>query len=84
MKLPFLIGLLMLTVLTLTASYAQKAPATFTNPLHQSDKMQINRLSERVYQHISYLSTNDYGKVACNGMVVVDDGVNLDLYRDLI
>mgnify|MGYP000660386789 CR=1 FL=1 len=74
MKLPFLIGLLMLTVLTLTASYAQKAPATFTNPLHQSDKMQINRLSERVYQHISYLSTNDYGKVACNGMVVVDDG----------
>lgn len=74
MKFPFLIQLMVLTALTLSAGFAQKTPATSANAIHQTERMQINRLSERVYQHISYLQTNDYGKVACNGMVIVDGG----------
>jgi len=40
----------------------------------QSDDLVINKLSENVYQHISYLQTENWGKVACNGMIVVEDG----------
>jgi len=36
--------------------------------------LQIKKLSTHVYEHVSYLNTNDYGKVACNGMLVVNDG----------
>lgn len=72
MKLPYIAWLLSVAALTLTAGNAQKMPDT--GPVRQSAQMQINRLSERVYQHISYLTTNDFGKVACNGMVVVDRG----------
>ncbi len=46
-------------------------------PLHaqsyKSANLEIIRLSDRVFQHISYLNTQDFGKVSCNGMIVVDD-----------
>lgn len=46
-------------------------------PLHAqsytSDNLEIIRLSDHVFQHISYLNTKDFGKVSCNGMIVVDD-----------
>lgn len=46
-------------------------------PLHaqsyKSDNLEIIRLSDHVFQHISYLNTQDFGKVSCNGMIVVDD-----------
>lgn len=31
------------------------------------------RLSPHIFQHISYLNTNDFGWVNCNGMVVMND-----------
>lgn len=41
-------------------------------PLYESGNLSISKISEHVYQHISYLNTESFGKVACNGMVVVN------------
>lgn len=38
--------------------------------LYSSESLQIRQVSEHVYQHTSYLSTNDFGNVPCNGMIV--------------
>lgn len=40
--------------------------------LYDSENLVVNKLSDHVFQHISYLQTNDFGKVACNGMIVVN------------
>ncbi|MEO8824172.1 MAG: subclass B1 metallo-beta-lactamase [Ginsengibacter sp.] len=42
--------------------------------VYQSQNLILRRVSPHVYRHISYLNTNDYGKVECNGMVVVNGG----------
>ncbi|MEP2024402.1 MAG: subclass B1 metallo-beta-lactamase [Reichenbachiella sp.] len=41
--------------------------------IYHSESLIIKQLSDHSYQHISYLQTDDYGKVACNGMIVVDN-----------
>jgi metallo-beta-lactamase class B len=41
---------------------------------YKSENLEVKKLAENVYQHISYLKTEDFGKVSCNGMIVVDDG----------
>lgn len=40
--------------------------------VYETDNLIINKLSEHVYQHISFLNTNSFGKVDCNGMFVVN------------
>ena len=40
--------------------------------VYQSDHLIIQRLSEHVYEHKSFLNTNDFGKVDCNGMIVTN------------
>lgn len=40
--------------------------------VYQSDNLIIKKLSDHVYQHISFLLTNSFGKVDCNGMIVVN------------
>lgn len=40
--------------------------------VYKSESLIINQISDHTYQHITYLQTNDYGKVACNGMLVID------------
>jgi metallo-beta-lactamase class B len=42
--------------------------------VYESDDLLIEKLSENLYQHTSYLQTNDFGKVPCNGMIVVANG----------
>jgi metallo-beta-lactamase class B len=37
--------------------------------LYESDNLRIQTLDKNVMVHISYLVTNDFGKVDCNGMV---------------
>jgi len=39
--------------------------------IYQSENLIIKKLSNYTYKHISFLETSDYGKVACNGMLVV-------------
>lgn len=40
---------------------------------YNSPVLKIIRLSPHVYQHISYLHTEDFGDVACNGAVLFDE-----------
>ncbi len=44
-----------------------------SNIVYRSDNLLIKRLSAHVYQHISFLTTESFGKVDCNGMVVVNN-----------
>ena len=41
---------------------------------YDSDNLKINGLTQHAWVHISYLNTEKYGKVPCNGMIVVDRG----------
>ncbi len=41
---------------------------------YESETLKIKQLSENTFMHISYLDTESFGKVACNGMIVIDHG----------
>lgn len=41
--------------------------------IYQSKDLIITQLSENSYQHTSYLQTNDFGNVPCNGLIVSDN-----------
>ena len=47
---------------------------TQNNPLYQSETLEIQKITDHVYQHISFLDTESFGKVPCNGMIVFDKG----------
>ena len=38
--------------------------------VYKSEDLTITQISENAYQHTSYLQTNDFGKVPCNGLIV--------------
>lgn len=40
--------------------------------LYTSDRLIITSLSENTFVHTSFLQTDDFGKVACNGLIVRD------------
>ncbi|MCK7591152.1 subclass B1 metallo-beta-lactamase [Subsaxibacter sp. CAU 1640] len=42
--------------------------------IYQSENLKIEQLTNQTYRHITYLKTEDFGKVSCNGMIVIDDG----------
>jgi len=44
------------------------------NHVYQDDSLRIEQLTENTFQHITYLKTQDFGNVACNGMIVRDNG----------
>jgi metallo-beta-lactamase class B len=39
-----------------------------------TDNLKINRVMDQVYIHESYLETDDFGKVSCNGLIYVNRG----------
>ena len=41
--------------------------------IYKTDNLIIRRLSNHVYEHTSFLNTNDFGRVPCNGMIVVNE-----------
>ncbi|MEQ9286907.1 MAG: subclass B1 metallo-beta-lactamase [Cyclobacteriaceae bacterium] len=41
--------------------------------VYQSENLIIKKLSAHTYLHISFLDTDDFGRVACNGMLVVNE-----------
>ncbi|HMQ70422.1 MAG TPA: subclass B1 metallo-beta-lactamase [Ignavibacteria bacterium] len=43
------------------------------NTVYNSDNLILERLSEHTYLHTSFLNTNDFGRVACNGMIAVNE-----------
>ncbi len=42
--------------------------------LYHSENLIIKQVAANTYVHTSYLNTEDFGKVPCNGMVVLSDG----------
>lgn len=38
---------------------------------YNSETLRIVRISENIYRHVSYLETETYGKVACNGLIFI-------------
>ncbi|HQQ96289.1 MAG TPA: subclass B1 metallo-beta-lactamase [Cyclobacteriaceae bacterium] len=63
--------------------------------VYRTEKLIIKKLAKATYQHISFLNSHDFGRVECNGMIVVDnneailfdtpvdDGAALELIRFL-
>lgn len=41
--------------------------------VYQTETLIIKRLSDHTYKHISFLNTDDFGKVACNGMLAINE-----------
>lgn len=42
--------------------------------VYQSETLAIERVTNNVFKHISYLQTESFGNVACNGMVYINKG----------
>lgn len=62
-----LLAFSVLFLLVLSPVFAQKS-------IYKTETLEIVQLTESSFVHISYLNTNDFGKVACNGLVVLDGG----------
>jgi len=45
-----------------------------TIPNYESNNLNVENLTNNTFRHISFLSTQDYGRVGCNGMIVIDNG----------
>lgn len=61
--------LILFSILTLSACRSSTMQERNTN--YESEDLVIRKLSDNVYVHTSYLNTQSFGKVICNGMIVV-------------
>lgn len=52
---------------------SKKQQAVDSKKIYESDQLIITRLSENAYMHTSFLQTNDFGNVPCNGLIVTND-----------
>lgn len=66
-----IIGIL-ISIFLFLSCHSQKSGAQKSKIVYQSEDLKIIQLSNYVYQHISYLNTESFGRVECNGMVVKD------------
>ena len=41
---------------------------------YRTETLQVDPITEHTYRHLTYLDTESFGKVPCNGLIVVDDG----------
>lgn len=41
--------------------------------VYQTENLIIKKLTNHIYKHVSFLNTDDFGKVPCNGMLVVNE-----------
>ncbi len=79
----FLAALVLMAQLTVSCNIPNKqsqppaptAETTMSNDsiIFQNEKLIIRKLSEHTYQHISFLNTETFGRVACNGMIVINE-----------
>ena len=65
-----------LIILTLAILLSSLSACRHTRKLasYQSSHLKVQPLSEHSFLHVSYLSTQTFGKVACNGLVVINQG----------
>jgi len=43
------------------------------SPVYETPSLRITPVNERVFVHVTYLQTESFGLVACNGMIYMDD-----------
>lgn len=65
------IAILLFTVFTNCSS--TKRSGFKPKEIYQTKNLTITQISENSYIHTSYLKTNDFGNVSCNGLVVRND-----------
>lgn len=90
MKIIQLFLLSVISIVTLSCSAQKKKPENKT--VYQSETLVITQVSPNVYQHTSFLQTESFGNVPCNGMivhnneetVVFDTPVNDEISEELI
>lgn len=90
MKIIQLFLLAVISILVLSCSTQQKKSENKT--VYQSETLIITQVSPNVYQHITFLQTESFGNVPCNGMivhnnneaVVFDTPVNDEISEELI
>lgn len=90
MKIIQLFLLSVISILVLSCSTQQKKSENKT--VYQSETLVITQVSPNVYQHTSFLQTESFGNVPCNGMivhnnnetVVFDTPVNDEISEELI
>lgn len=70
----YLIPSFFLFIFTVSSLFAQQSKLSY-----DSETLKIEQISPHVFVHISYLNTQDFGKVGCNGMVVIHEGEALVL-----
>ena len=61
-------GVLFILFWVYFSSTAQKLPAE----VYRSVDLVVVQIAPNTFVHTSYLQTNDFGKVACNGMIARD------------
>ena len=66
---PIKIGLPIVILLFLQIQCKSQKP----NTAYGTETLKIISISENSFIHISYLNTNDFGKVACNGLIYISD-----------
>ncbi|HLV50511.1 MAG TPA: subclass B1 metallo-beta-lactamase [Flavobacterium sp.] len=62
-----------LTMLLFIASCSNSKTSSDLEISYQSEDLVVIKISDHVYQHISFLETQSFGKVACNGMIVTNN-----------
>jgi metallo-beta-lactamase class B len=63
-------------ILLLVAACSTKNKSALTavpdDTVYKTDTLVIKKLSDKIYQHISFLNTESFGRVECNGMIVIN------------
>jgi metallo-beta-lactamase class B len=67
-----IIKTLLITVISISilSCRSQKQYAFTPKEVYKSKILTVNQITENCFQHITYLQTNDFGNVPCNGLIV--------------
>ena len=60
-------------IILLILSLSKPVQSQADSLVYDSATLKIRQISNNAFIHISFLETQDYGKVACNGMLVIKD-----------
>lgn len=62
--------LIIIIPVTVLNCNAQKTDSFKPKEVYKSDKLIVTQITQNTFEHTSFLQTNDFGKVPCNGLVV--------------
>lgn len=67
-----IIKILLIIVISITSLHgsAQKRAAFKSKEVYKSSNLIVTQIAENAFEHTSFLQTNDFGNVPCNGLIV--------------